>query len=150
LRLCHAEDPRPVGASVAALRAQEEAHAPDDRSGFAARFATARCALLDLLIGLRRADRVIAAIGDAAPADALLTVCGAGPDLLAAIVVPGVADSGLCLPGSRIPVMAPGRVEALSPDFVLVLPQPRPAAAVALARDWGARPVLPLPRLQIL
>jgi hypothetical protein len=149
LRLCHAEDARPVAASVAALRAREAVDRPS-RDGFAARFAEARCALLDLLIGLRRAGRVIAAAGEAAPADALLTACGAGPDLVAAIAVPGVTEPGLCLPGSRIPLLAPDGVAALAPDFVLLLPQPCLPAAIALAHDWGARPVLPLPRLQIL
>jgi hypothetical protein len=149
LRLCHAEAPRPVAEPVAALRARESAGLPA-RRGFAARFAETRCALLDLLIGLRRADRVIAAIGDAAPADALLTACGAGPDLLPAITVPGVTEAGLCLPGSRIPLLTREGVAALRPDFVLLLPQARLPAALALVRDWGARPVLPLPRLQIL
>jgi hypothetical protein len=149
LRLRHAEDPRPIAASVAALRAREAADLPA-RRGFAARFAEARCALLDLLIGLRRADRVIAAIGDAAPADALLTACGAGPDLLPAIAVPGVTEPGLCLPGSRIPLLTQEGIAALRPDFVLLLPQARLPAALAVVRDWGARPVLPLPRLQIL
>ncbi len=149
IRVRHFEDARPVAPAVQALR-EREAGVARARAGFAARLAEAKCALLDFLIGLRRAGRAVAALGDAASSDLLLRVCGIGPELLPAIATPGAAAPGLCLPGCRIRLVPLDHLAASRPDFVLALPQADMAAAIAAIRACGARPVLPLPRLQIL
>ena len=57
------------------------------------------------------------------------------------------------MPGSRIPIHKPAAIEARRPDYILVLPWPLAAeitAQWAVARTWGARFVVAMPRIEIL
>jgi hypothetical protein len=54
------------------------------------------------------------------------------------------------LPGSRIPVVAPERIEIEKPDYVLVLPWnllDEITAQYAVIRTWDARFVVAIPEL---
>jgi hypothetical protein len=157
LLLRHAEDRLPqVGLAVAELR-RAEALAGLDRAaawpGMAAGLVDAKCALLDFLVGLRRAGRGVAGFGTDAAANAFLAYCGVGSELLPFTVDPDPALRGMCLPGTRIPVRAPDALEQARPDFVLVLPWRRRDAAMrqtAGIAAWGGRHAVAIPTLQIL
>lgn len=60
---------------------------------------------------------------------------------------------GRFLPGSHIPVVAPGRIDAEKPDFIIIFPwnlRDEVMAQLVHARDWGARFVTAIPELAIL
>jgi hypothetical protein len=60
---------------------------------------------------------------------------------------------GRLLPGVRIPVHAPERLDAEKPDYVLILPwnlRDEITAQLAGIRAWGGRFVVPIPRTEVL
>ena len=56
------------------------------------------------------------------------------------------------LPGVRIPVFAPEKIQAEKPDFVLLLPwniKNEIVTQMSFIREWGGKFVVPLPTLEI-
>jgi SAM-dependent methyltransferase len=66
--------------------------------------------------------KTIVAYGASADGDTLLGYCGARAGMIAYIADPDPARHGTVLPGTGIPVVAPDRIRASRPDFLLVLP----------------------------
>ena len=59
---------------------------------------------------------------------------------------------GRLLPGSRLPVVAPDRIDTDRPDFIIIFPwnlRDEIAAQLERARSWGARFVTAIPELHI-
>jgi hypothetical protein len=153
----HAEDHgQPVGGSVPQLRAREAAAGlgrAEPYRDFAARVAEASCALLDFLIGLRRAGRSVAAHGASPRAALRLAHAGIAPALLPMVAEADPARQGLLMPGTRIPIRSPEAVLAARPDYLLLLDGDRQAEALrdmAAIRGWGGRFVVPNPTLRVL
>jgi hypothetical protein len=56
------------------------------------------------------------------------------------------------LPGTHIPIHAPERLAETRPDYILILPwnlREEIASQLEYTRSWGARLVVPLPRLEV-
>ena len=76
-----------------------------------------------------------------------------GPDLLAYTVDRNPHKHGRFLPGSRIPIHSPERIEQTKPDYILILPwnlRDEIVSQLAYTREWGARLVVPIPRLEVI
>jgi C-methyltransferase C-terminal domain len=57
------------------------------------------------------------------------------------------------LPGTHIPVFPPKRLAEVRPDYILILPwnlRAEIAQQLAHTREWGARLVVPIPRLEVV
>ncbi len=152
----HAEDgSKPATPAVERVRAAEREaglEGPDAYQRFAARVIEAKCALLDFLVGARRAGQRVAGYGAPAKGNTLLNYCGIGPELLPFTVDRSPHKQGLLLPGTRIPVRPPEAILEEKPDFVLILPwnlRDEVAAQMAAIRNWGGRFVVPIPRVQV-
>lgn len=157
LFLRHVEDTaRPVTPEVQRIRAEERAAGLEGAEAYArfARFVVeAKCALLDFLVGLRRAGRRVAGYGVPARGSALLSYCGIGPELLPFVVDPDAGLEGCTLPGARIPVLGPEAVLQERPDYLLLLSAHRREEAEArlpAIRGWGGRLALPGPTLRVV
>ena len=94
----------------------------------------------------------VAAYGAAAKGNTLLNYAGIKPDLLPFVCDAAAAKQGRYLPGSHIPVLAPGVLAQRRPDYLVILPwniaaevREQNAALVAL----GTRIVTAVPRLLI-
>jgi SAM-dependent methyltransferase len=152
----HDADGRPVSERVAALLDVERRAGLDDLAAYGAFRTGAEAAkrdLLDLLIGLKRGGAVIAGYGAAAKGNTLLNYCGIRTDFLDFVVDRNPHKQGLLLPGSRIPVVAPERIDERRPDYVLLLAwnlAGEVMAQLAHTRAWGCRFIVPLPRPRIL
>lgn len=146
----HAEDRgKPASAALAARRRAEAALCPPAAfRTLPGRVAEAKCALLDFLVGLRRAGRTVAGFGATAAADRLLRYAGIGPELLPVVAEAGVAGT-LVVPASRVPVRPVAALAEARPDFILLLREPADAER-AMLRGSGARLVEPLPVLRVL
>ena len=60
---------------------------------------------------------------------------------------------GRFAPGSHIPVHAPDRIELDRPDVIVIMPwnlRTEIAQKLAYTAAWGARLVVPIPRLEVL
>ncbi|MEO5363167.1 MAG: class I SAM-dependent methyltransferase [Magnetococcus sp. DMHC-8] len=121
-------------------------------AGFQARADAVKAGLLAFLLEMKRQGKKVAAYGAAAKGNTLLNYAGVRPDLLPYVVDRNPAKSGKYLPGSRIPIVAEGDLQADQPDFVLILPWNIKAEVMeqlAYVRGWGGRFVTAVPALQV-
>lgn len=152
----HAEDrAKPVTEAVEELRQRELAaglNGPDAYAAFAAQVVETKCALLDFLVGCRRAGQRVVGYGAPAKGNTLLNYCGVGPELLPFTVDASPHKQGLLLPGTRIPIRPPGAILEEKPDFVLILPwnlRDEIAREMSAIREWGGRFAVPIPTVQV-
>ena len=77
---------------------------------------------MTFLIERKRAGKTVAAYGAAAKGNTLLNFAGVRADLLPYVCDQAPSKQGKFMPGSHIPIFAPSRLDADSPDTVLILP----------------------------
>jgi SAM-dependent methyltransferase len=157
IHACHrgamAERPGVGRVREAELRAGLER--PETYAAFEAGVRKAKQALLEFLEKARRAGKSVAGYGAPAKANTLLNYCGVRADqgLIEYVVDRSPQKQGRFLPGSHLPVHAPGRLAETRPDYVLILPwnlREEIQAQLAYVRDWGAKFVLPIPTATVL
>jgi SAM-dependent methyltransferase len=120
---------------------------------FAARVHETKRALLEFLIGARRAGRLVAGYGAPGKGNTLLNYCGIRTDFLEYTVDRNPHKQGLFLPGTRIPIHHPDRIAETRPDYVLILPwnlQEEIVSQLEHVRAWGGRFVVPIPSVRVL
>lgn len=109
--------------------------------------------LLTFLIEAKRAGSSVVGYGAPAKGNTLLNYCGIRTDFLDYTVDRSKHKQGRYLPGSRIPIFGPERIQETKPDFVLILPwnlREEIMDQMAHIRDWGGRFVIPIPRVEVL
>lgn len=152
---CHADDDRADSPAVASmLRAEHEAglQSPQVYQDFQARVDEIKNGFVDFLIRQRRAGKTVAAYGAAAKGNTLLNYAGVKPDLLPLVCDAAPYKQGKYLPGSRIPIHAPAKLEAVRPDYVVVFPWNIIDEVMQQnrhVRDWGGKFVTAVPTLEI-
>jgi SAM-dependent methyltransferase len=120
---------------------------------FAPRVIETRWRLLEFLIECRREGRRVAGYGAPGKGNTLLNYCGIRSDLLEFTVDRNPYKQGQYLPGTHIPIRHPEALEHARPDFILILPwnlTEEIVAQLSHAREWGARFVVPIPRVTTL
>lgn len=153
---CRDDDQRAVGPGVDAvlgLEAEAGLGAITAYASYTERVQQTKWALLDLLIGLRRAGKRIVGYGAPAKGNTLLNYCGIRTDLLDYTVDRNPLKQGKLLPGTHIPVRAPEAILTDRPDFVLILPwnlETEIVAEMSAIRGWGGRFIVPIPEPRIL
>jgi SAM-dependent methyltransferase len=152
----HADDAtKPVTERVERLRASEHAAGLDRLdayAGFARQVERTKWALLDFLIGARRAGKRVAGYGAPGKGNTLLNYCGVGRDFIEFTVDRSTYKQGRFLPGTHIPIHAPERIREAKPDYVLILPwnlKDEIMAQMAYIREWGGRFVVPIPEARV-
>jgi hypothetical protein len=153
----HAADGgRPIAPRVDALLGREEEAGLGRLAtygAFAERVRNVKRGLLRFLLEASEQGRQVVGYGAPAKGNTLLNYCGVGPDLLAYTVDRSPHKQGRYLPGTRIPIFAPERIDQTRPDFVLILPwnlKDEVMAQMARVREWGGRFVVAVPRLEVL
>lgn len=156
LHTCRADSAHVRSPRVDAVLAEERAlgmHENGVYTGFAEQARETKRALLELLINLKRHGKTIVGYGAPAKGNTLLNYCGIGSDFLEFTVDRSPQKQGMFLPGTRLPILAPQAIDALRPDFVLILPwniKDEVMAQMAYVRDWGGKFIVPIPRATIL
>jgi SAM-dependent methyltransferase len=120
---------------------------------FTAQVEDTKWSLLEFLIARRREGKRIVGYGAPGKGNTLLNYCGIRTDLVAYTVDRNPYKQGQFLPGTHIPILHPEVLEQDRPDFILILPWNLKEEIVAQldhARQWGARFVVPIPRVQVL
>jgi hypothetical protein len=153
----HAEDDsKPRSASVDAILAEEERAGLRGRAiyeRFQPRIDALRSAFRTFLLDQRAAGARVAGYGAAAKGNTLLNACAIkGNALIGFVADASPHKQGRFLPGSGIPVVAPERIDADRPDFIIIFPwnlRDEIAAQLEHARGWGARFVTAIPELQV-
>jgi 2-polyprenyl-3-methyl-5-hydroxy-6-metoxy-1,4-benzoquinol methylase len=155
LFVCHEGAAHAETAAVAALAQEERAaglHDPASYATFAPRVVEMKAAVLEFLIGARRAGKTIAGYGAAAKGNTLLNYCGIGPDFLGFVVDRNPVKQNTLLPGTRIPVLGVQAIAERQPDYLLILPwnlREEIMREMAGIRAWGGRFVVAIPELEV-
>ncbi|MHB8590015.1 MAG: class I SAM-dependent methyltransferase [Candidatus Dormibacteraceae bacterium] len=112
--------------SAAVCELEDEEHAMGlDRLGFYTDFGSRvqklRAELRDLLDGLKRDGKRIAAYGASAKGSTLLNYCGIGRETLDFVIDRSTVKQGLYTPGTHLPILAPDAIQERRPDYLLLL-----------------------------
>jgi hypothetical protein len=136
---------------------QEERDAGVDKfsyyEGFAARAATVRRQMQELLKDLKQQGKSIAAYGAAAKGAIMLNYIGTGPDVIDFVVDRNVHKQGKFMPGVHIPICEPARIMRDVPDYVLILPwnfKDEILEQQAAFRARGGEFIIPIPEPTIV
>jgi hypothetical protein len=141
---------------VEALLAAEKSGGYDRIDGyqdFARRVIETKWALLELLIGLRRAGNSIVGYGAPGKGNTLLNYCAIRADLLDYTVDRNPNKQGRYLPGTHIPIYAPSKIEETRPAYVLVLPwnlKQEIMGQLSHIQDWGGQVIVPIPHPEVV
>lgn len=120
---------------------------------FAGRVHEAKRELLGFLIESKADGKTIVGYGAPAKATTLLNFCGIGTDFIDYTVDISPHKQGLFLPGTHIPIRAPGEVRRTRPDLLFILPwniRDEVMEQMSFIREWGGRFVTRLPKVEVL
>jgi len=152
----HTEDKsRPVLPTIAEIHDREISAGLTDLETYSAygeKVAETKRQLLEFLIQARREGKRVAGYGAPGKGNTLLNYCGIREDLIEFVVDRNPYKQGKFLPGTHIPVFAPEKIDREQPDYVLILPwnlREEITNQLSYVRDWGARFVVPIPRLEV-
>ncbi len=154
--LCHNNDPRGVTPSVNTLLELERVRGLDrieTYAGFGEKVRETKRKLLAFLIEVARAGKTVAGYGAPGKGNTLLNYCGIRTDFIDFVVDRNPYKQGRYLPGSRIPVFAPDKIDQMKPDYVLILPwniQDEIMDQMAHIRGWGGLFVVPIPEVKVI
>jgi len=146
---------QPVRPAVGALRAAEEAAGLRTVAYYTAFNEQARSTkrrLLRFLVDAKDAGRTIVGYGAPGKGNTLLNYCGIGRDFLDYTVDRNPHKQGGFLPGTHIPILDPGTIEATRPDLVLILPWNLSREIMEQMRhihDWGGKFVVAIPDVAV-
>jgi 2-polyprenyl-3-methyl-5-hydroxy-6-metoxy-1,4-benzoquinol methylase len=146
---------RPVHVNVARMLAREERAGLTTRAAyedFQRRAERVKHEFLEFLLAARREGKTVAAYGAAAKGNTLLNFAGVRSELIACVADRNPAKQGKRLPGSRIPIVDESALEALRPDYVVILPwniRAEVETQLADLRRQGTRFVTAIPRLKV-
>jgi hypothetical protein len=144
-----------VGERVVDLLAREEAAGLgnlDAYRSFGPRVERLKRGFLRFLIQAKEEGRSIAGYGAPAKGNTLLNYCGVRTDFLDYTVDRSPHKQGRYLPGTRIPIHAPGRIRETRPDYVLILPwnlKEEVMEQMADIRSWGGKFVVAVPEVRV-
>jgi hypothetical protein len=109
--------------------------------------------LITFLVNEKKIGKKVAAYGAAAKGNTLLNYCGIKNDLIDFVVDANPHKQNKFLPGSHIPVVSEDHLKKMQPDFILILPWNLTQEIIEqlfYTKDWGAKFITAIPKLQIL
>jgi len=116
---------QPVSDRIGSLLCQEEAVGMCTAAyyaGFQPRAEKVKDDFVSFLIDAKRRGKAVAAYGAAAKGNTLMNFAGIHFDLIRYVVDKNGAKQGKFMPGSRIPIVAPGVLTEKRPDYLIILP----------------------------
>jgi hypothetical protein len=153
----HTEDEtKPVSEAVDQLRSKEFQVGLDrleTYASFTEQVKETKRALLDFLIRANREGKTVVGYGAPGKGITLLNYCGIREDFMAYTVDRNPLKQGHYTPGTHIPIFAPEKIRETKPDYVLILPwnlRDEISEQHGYIAEWGARFVVPIPRVEVL
>lgn len=116
---------QPISAKVEELLLREKQTGmfnADFYTGFQVKAEIVKNDFLGFLLEAKRQGKTVAAYGAAAKGNTLMNYAGVRPDLIKFVVDRNPAKQGKYMPGSRIPIFAPGALLEQRPDYLVILP----------------------------
>jgi hypothetical protein len=154
---CHADDPaHPTTPAVERLRAHEIKRGLQQLATYGAfeeQVKATKRELLGFLIQAKEQGKSIVGYGAPGKGNTLLNYCGIRTDFLDYTVDRSPHKQGRYTPGARIPILHPDAIRQTRPDYILILPwnlEKEICQQLAYVREWGAKFVIPIPRLRVI
>jgi len=122
-------------------------------NGFASRVDKIKYDLLKFLIEQKENGKTVVGYGAAAKGNTLLNYCGIRRDLINYVADLTPFKQGKYLPESHIPVVGEEKLKETKPDNILILPwnfKDSIKKRLEYTKEWGARLVVPIPKLEII
>lgn len=123
-------------------------------TGLQARALDCKTGLLRFLLDAQTRGASVAAYGAAAKGNTLLNYAGVRGDLIAFVSDRSPSKQGRFMPGSRIPIHHPYRLQELRPDYLLILPWNIADEIVAQEGErlaaWGGQFAVAAPSFKVL
>jgi hypothetical protein len=113
----------------------------------------AKRGILEFLVAAKREGKRIVGYGAPGKGNTLLNYCGIRTDFIDFTVDRNPLKQGKYTPGTHIPILDPDAIRQVRPDYIFILPwnlKDEISASMNYVRDWGAKFVVPIPRLSIL
>ncbi|QDY70704.1 class I SAM-dependent methyltransferase (plasmid) [Qingshengfaniella alkalisoli] len=154
--LAHDDSQWKTSVAVTELRNRERAEGLDNISTYLAfdqRARQTKRKLLSFLIKAKDEGKTICGYGAPGKGNTLLNYCGIGRDFLDFTVDRNPYKHGRCTPGMRIPIRPVAAIEAVKPDYILILPwnlREEIIAQLEDAAEWGTKFVVPIPSVEII
>jgi SAM-dependent methyltransferase len=154
--LAHANSAWPISTRVGALLARERSRGFGDLAtyaSFAEQVKRTKRKLLSFLIAAKDAGKVICGYGAPGKGNTLLNYCGIGTDFLEFTVDRNPYKHGRFTPGMHVPIKPVDAIDAVKPDFVLILPWNLKDEIVEQMRHataWGGKFVVPIPEIAVI
>ena len=154
--LAHVASIRPTANSVPALLARERSLGFEDVATYASfgdQVRRTKRRLLSFLIAAKDAGKVICGYGAPGKGNTLLNYCGIGTDFLEFTVDRNPYKHGRFTPGMHIPIHEVEAIDALKPDYILILPWNLKAEIIQQMRHvagWSGKFIIPIPELAII
>jgi len=154
--LAHAASAQPTSRRVAALLEREVSlgfRSLAGYSGFAEKVQRTKRELLSFLIAAKGEGKRICGYGAPGKGNTLLNYCGIGTDFLDLTVDRNPYKHGRFTPGMHIPIHPVATIDAVRPDYILILPWNLKDEIVRQMRhvsEWGAKFVVPIPVVTVI
>ncbi len=148
-----AGDPSDLVQKVLADEREAGLHTVEGHAGFAREVMTIKADLVEFLIDAAREGKSVAGYGAPGKGNTLLNHCGIREDLLPFTVDRSPHKHGMFLPGTHIPIHAPEHIAEVKPEYIVILPwnlREEIVHQLGYAREWGAKFVVPIPRLEVI
>ena len=149
------DDSKPVGDAVGHLLEREKAAGYEKIETylqFRFKVESTKRALLQFLIQAKEHGKQIVGYGAPGKGNTLLNYCGIRTDFLDYTVDRSPHKQGKYLPGTRIPIFSPERIDQTRPDYILILPwnlKKEITEQLSGIREWGGRFVVPIPEVRV-
>ena len=109
--------------------------------------------LLKFLIEAKESGKTVVGYGAPAKGNTLLNFCGVGTDFIDYTVDRSPVKQNCFLPGTRIPIYDPAKINETKPDYILILPwnlRNEIMKQMSAALAWGCKFVVPIPSVEVL
>ncbi|UWQ89462.1 class I SAM-dependent methyltransferase [Rhodobacteraceae bacterium M382] len=142
--------------AVAAVRAEEAARGMDTDAyytAFQAKAERVKDDFLRFLLQAKAEGKSVAAYGAAAKGNTLMNFAGVKPDLVPFVCDAAPSKQGMLMPGSHVPILAPGALSDARPDYLVIFPWNIGAEIMEQNRalaDQGTQFVTAVPELKVL
>ena len=121
--------------------------------GFQEKVNEVKINLVSFLLVQKKLDKKVVAYGAAAKGNTLLNYCGVKNDLIEFVVDASPHKQGKYLPGSHIPIVTEEMIKKNKSDYILILPWnliTEITDQLKYIKEWDAKLVLPIPKLEII
>lgn len=146
----------PVDEKVRKLKDAEIKHGLNHKEtyqNFAIKVSRIKKKLLQFLEESKVAGKTVAGYGAPAKGNTLLNYCQIGTDFIQYTVDASPHKQNHLLPGSHLPIYAPGKINETKPDYVLILPwniKEEIMKQMSSIYEWGGKFVIPIPELRVI